>query len=85
MKQTLFKLRPTVTIQSDFYVFDTETRGLRAKQDAFIFGAIYGHNFVKVLYSVNDFQNEFLEPRYKDKKVFAHNAEYDLFVIYDKI
>jgi hypothetical protein len=70
---------------TDFYVFDTETNGLRAKSDAFIFGVIYGHNFVKVLYSVDDFKKEFKDERYKRKKVYAHNAEYDLNVIYDNI
>jgi hypothetical protein len=70
---------------TDFYVFDTETNGLRAKSDAFIFGVIYGHNFTKVLYSVDDFKKEFKDERYKRKKVYAHNAEYDLNVIYDNI
>jgi hypothetical protein len=70
---------------TDFYVFDTETNGLRAKSDAFIFGVIYGHNFTKVLYSVDEFKKEFNDVRYKRKKVYAHNAEYDLNVIYDNI
>jgi|WetSurMetagenome_2_1015567.scaffolds.fasta_scaffold02016_17 hypothetical protein len=69
----------------EFYVFDVETTGLRAKSDAFVFGVIYGHNFVKVLYSVEDFKKEFLNERYKKRKVFAHNAEFDLSVIYDNI
>jgi len=70
---------------TDFYVFDTETRGLRAKSDAFIFGVIFGHNFIKVLYSVDEFKKEFQDEKYYHKKVYAHNAEYDLNVIYDNI
>lgn len=81
----LHPLKRTENLFTDFYVFDTETRGLRAKSDAFIFGVIYGHNYLKILYSVEDFKNEFQDKRYFRKKVFAHNAEYDLNVIYDNI
>jgi len=70
---------------TDFFVFDTETNGLRAKPDAFIFGVVYGHNYQKVIHSVEEFKKEFQHERYKRKKVFAHNAEYDLNVIYENI
>lgn len=83
--KTLQRLKPKQSLFNDFYVFDVETNGLRAKSDAFIFGVIYGFNFIKVLYSVDDFKKEFENERYKKKKVFAHNAEYDLSVIYDNI
>lgn len=71
--------------EKDFYVFDTETRGLRAKSDAFIFGVLYGFDTCKVFYTVDDFKKEFRKPAYKGKKIFAHNAEYDLNVIFDNI
>jgi hypothetical protein len=71
--------------EKDFFVFDVETRGLRAKPDAFIFGVIYGYQFTKVIYTVEEFKKEFEDKRYLKKKVFAHNAEYDLSTIYDNI
>lgn len=83
--KTLNILKQKNKILSDFYVFDTETNGLRAKSDAFIFGVVYGNDYINVIYTVENFKKEFLKPRYKNKKVFAHNAEYDLSVIYDNI
>lgn len=84
--KTLQKLKEkNISISDQFYVFDTETNGLRAKSDAFIFGVLYGLNTLEVFYSVDDFKNEFKKPKYKKKKIFAHNAEYDLGVIYDNI
>lgn len=84
--KTLHKLKEKVNfINNDFYVFDTETNGLRAKPDAFIFGVVYGYSYTKVIYSVEDFKKEFENERYRNKKVFAHHAEYDLNVIYENI
>lgn len=84
--KTLAKLKPKVSILDDkFFVFDVETKGLRAKSDVFIFGVIYGFNYLKILYNVEDFKNEFKKDIFKKKIIFAHNAEYDLSVIYDNI
>lgn len=92
--ERLMRLRPKVKLHTDFYVFDTETGNIKdgkikyelnARPESFLFGVIYGHNFTKVIYSVEDFQNELKDPRYKNKKVFAHNAEYDLNVLYGNI
>lgn len=96
--QKLMRLRPKAKILNDFYVFDTETgkkkRGkhgtgiyweLNARPESFQFGVIYGYNFSKVIYSVEEFKQEFKDPRYKGKKMFAHNAAYDLDVIYGGI
>jgi len=79
----------------DFFVFDTETGKenadgsiqwhLNGRPESFRFGVIYGHNFSKVIYTVNEFIKEFLHPRYKGKIIFAHNAEYDLNTIYGNI
>lgn len=94
MPKTLWKLKPKVKLLTDFFVLDTETGtrtkdgiqwGLRAQPDAFIFGVIYGHNFSKILYSVDDFKNELNDTRYKNKWVFMHNAEYDLGVLFGNI
>lgn len=81
----LQKLKRRENLFTDYYVFDTETRGLRAKPDAFIFGVVYSYNYVKVIYTVEEFIKEFQQPRYFKKKVFAHNAEYDLSVLFDNI
>jgi len=79
----------------DFFVFDVETGfrlldasiiwELNARPESFQFGCVYGKNFSKVIYSVESFNIEFLQPRYKGKTVFAHNAEYDLTTIYGNI
>lgn len=91
----LYTLSPSVKLCTDFFVFDVET-GLRkkdgyiywrlnAKPESFIFGVIYGHNFSKVIYSVEEFKQEFKDPKYKNKKIFAHNAQYDLNTIFGNI
>jgi len=59
---------------------------LKATPDAFKFAVIYGLNFHKVLYSVDDVKRELLLPRYKKRKVFAHNGgNYDYPCIYGNI
>lgn len=83
-----------------FYTFDVETNGLRARPDAFVFGVIYGpenkpYRTVvdgkevlqrhKVVYSIEEFKEELLKARYKNKYVFAHNAEYDCTTIFGNI
>lgn len=94
--KVLHRLRSSNKIIKDFYVFDTETRiynkdgskfkyTLRGRPENFAFGCIYGYNFSKVIYSLDEFKNEFKKERYKNKYVFAHNAEYDLNVIYGNI
>ena len=90
----LQKLKPKVKIQNDFYVLDTET-GYRKKgkihysfigqPEGFIFGAIVGNNFTKVFHDLEELKTELLDERYKGKKVFAHNAEYDLNTLYGNI
>ncbi len=72
-------------LSNEFYVFDVETRGLRARPDAFIFGVIYNSFYKRVIYSVDEFKKELLKPRYNKKIVFAHNAEYDCTCLYGNI
>jgi len=84
----MFKNNPRKSdISEDFYVFDVETNGLRAKPDAFIFGCVYGQRgkFKTVIHNVEEFKEEFQKERYNKKIVFAHNAEFDLSVLYDII
>lgn len=92
----LWKLKPSTKLCTDFYVVDIET-GIRTKDgyvkwclDArpkrFIFAVVYGHNYSQVVYSVDELKALFLTPRFKGKKVFAHNGGgYDYLGIYGNI
>ncbi len=72
--------------EKDFFVLDTETTPFTEnKKVEFIFGVIYGHNHIEVIHSKEDLKKELLKPIYKKKKVFAHNAEFDLNVIYGNV
>lgn len=47
---------------------------LEATQRAFVFGVIYGRNYTKVCHSVHEMQHELKHPRFRRRKVFAHNG-----------
>jgi len=82
----LTRLKPKVGINKDFYVFDVETTPFKTgEKPEFIFGVLYTWYSYKVIHSIEDFQTEFLKPEYKNKLIFAHNAEFDLNVIYGNI
>lgn len=80
-----------------FFVFDTETgihnrkNGdieyiLSARPEHMIFGCVYGPDgYRKVIHSVKEFKQEFKKRIYKNKIVYAHNAEYDLSAVYGNI
>lgn len=68
-----------------FFVFDTETYGLNPQKDKLAFGVIYGKDFLKILRTPKEFQEEFKHPRYNNKKIFAHNAEYDTSSIFGNV
>lgn len=72
-------------IKNKFFVFDTETTKLEPQPKNFVFGVIYGYNFYKVIKTVSEFKKEFQKKKYKGKYIFAHNAEFDLSVIYGNI
>ena len=72
-------------IKYNFYVFDTETTCLEPQPKNFVFGVIYGYNRIKVLYSVEEFIEEFSNSKYKNKHMFAHNAEFDLLSIFGNV
>jgi len=82
-------------LKNDFFVFDTELKASYFDENGkpvfepqpknFVFGVLYGYNFTKVFTSVKDFRNEFKKKKYKGKYIFAHNAEFDLMVIYGNI
>jgi hypothetical protein len=85
--KTLRKLKPKERLfENDFFVFDTETTPFELNKTCkLIFGVIYGYGYQKVLYTEQEFIDEFKNPMYLKKKVFAHNAEFDLNVIYGNI
>lgn len=78
-------------IKNNFYVFDVETKkgkrgtALEPMPENFVFGVLYGWNFVKVFHTVEDFKKEFNKEKYSKKFVFAHNAEFDITTIYGNI
>jgi hypothetical protein len=72
-------------IKYDFYVFDVETTKLEPMAKNFVFGVIYGFNYSKVIYSIEDFIKEFESDRFKNKYLYAHNAEFDLMTIFGNI
>ena len=72
-------------IKNNFYVLDTETTSLEPMPKNFVFGCMYGHCLRKTFYSVDDFIKELELPKYKDKFIFAHNAEFDLLTIFGNI
>jgi len=85
--KTLHKLREKPKFfESEFFVFDTETTPFKTNERVkFIFGVVYGYGYKKIIHSVQEFREEFLKPMYNKKKVFAHNAEFDLNVLYDNV
>lgn len=72
-------------INNKFYVFDVETNGLLAKPSAFVFGCIYGFNYRRVFYSHAEFEAILLDKRFSKTIIFAHNAAFDLQVMYGNI
>lgn len=72
-------------IEKNFFVFDVETTKLEPIPKNFVFGVLYGHNFKKIIYSVEDFKNEFAKEKYNNKYIFAHQAEFDLLCIFGNI
>ncbi len=92
--KVLRRLKPRVTHLTDFYVIDVETGKrtadgiqwhLNARPESFIFGVIYGHNFSQTIHSLDEFKTVLQGPRFRKKKVFAHNATYDLTTLYGSI
>ncbi len=79
------RLKNIEKIKHNFFVFDTETTKLEPIPKNFVFGVIYGWNFQKVIYTIQDFKNEFKKVKYKNKFIFAHNAEFDLLTIFGNL
>jgi hypothetical protein len=90
----LYRLKETHKLLTDFYVFDVETAykkngklywHLDATPESFIFGVIYGYNYTKVFHSLKELKEELLTERFRNRKVFAHNAQYDLNTVYGNL
>jgi hypothetical protein len=76
------------SIRNNFFVIDVETTSLEPMPKNFVFGVIYGYTFKdhhKTFHSVTEFKKEFDNPVYKNKFIFAHNAEFDLLTIFGNI
>jgi hypothetical protein len=80
-----FEKKNVDKIKYNFYVFDTETTCLEPMQKNFVFGVIYGFNWSKVIYTIEEFIEEFGKEKYKGKYLYAHNAEFDLLTIFGNI
>jgi len=72
-------------IKHNFFVFDTETTKLEPQPKNFVFGVLYAWNWHKVFYSPEEFKEELKHERYKNKYIFAHNAEFDLLTIFGNV
>lgn len=69
----------------DFYVLDIETRGLSPRPENFIFGIIYNKEGYTLLKSPKEAINEISKRKYRNKKIFAHNGEFDFSGIFGNI
>lgn len=101
----LSKLKPKVSVLTDFYTLDIETgkklskhKGtnehytgtieweLNGRPESFIFAVIYGFNYTRICWSIDEVKKVLLEPRFYKRKIFAHNGGgYDYNAIYDNI
>lgn len=81
----LFATKRYKEYDTKYFVFDVETKGLKGTPDSFVFGCIYGHNYKQVFYSHDEFERILDHKRFRNSIVFAHNAEFDLSVMYGNI
>ncbi len=70
-----------------YCVIDIETRGLDARQSAFIFGCLYADNgnYKKVFHNVTEMRNFLLSPKNPFEYIYAHNGEFDFTSIFGNI
>lgn len=83
--ETAYRRKAKLFTLSDPSSFFSGTLNWRldATPDSFIFGVLYGYNYCKVIHSVEEFKQTLLEPRFKNRVIFAHNGgAYDYPCIY---
>lgn len=81
----LYPIDRAKIIDEKYYVFDVETQGLSARPESFLFGCIYGKDYRKVFFSHEEFEEILNDKRFSKCYIFAHNAEFDLSVMYGNI
>lgn len=82
------KLRPTRSTKNkdiNFFVIDVETWGLNPQPEYLAFGVLYGKDTEFIFYNKKELIREIAKPKYRHKKIFAHNAEYDVTTIFGNI
>lgn len=72
-------------IKNDFFVLDTETTKLEPLKENFVFGVLYGFNYQKIFYTIEEFLTEIKKKKFSKKYIFAHNAEFDLLVLFGNL
>lgn len=70
---------------SDFYVLDVETWGLSPKPEYLAFGIIYQPGFYRRFNNVDELELILKKRRFRNRKIFGHNIEYDLSAIWGNI
>lgn len=70
---------------SDFYVLDIETWGLSPKPENLAFGIIYQPGYYRRFNNVVELEEILKQRRFRNRKIFGHNIEYDLSGIWGNI
>lgn len=84
LKKTKSRIKKE-NIKDNFYVFDVETTKLEPTSKNFVFGILYGHNYIFEFNTIDQFLKEIKKVRFRKKYIFAHNAEFDLLTIFGNI
>lgn len=76
-------------MKRNFCVIDTETTGLSARPESFVFGCLYGVNekgkLIREVFHDREAMNRYMLYQKDFKYIFAHNAEYDFTCLFDNI
>lgn len=78
-------------IKNRFFVLDTETKkgkhntALEPLKENFVFGVLYGIDTQVIFNTHEEFLKEINKAKYYNTYIFAHNAEFDLLVLFGNI
>lgn len=79
-------LKPPVRkVAHDFFTLDIETWGLNATRKAFALACVVGYKYKKSFTSIPELIKELKHSRFHNRKIYVHNAEYDLNGIFGNI